>query len=67
VDGEIHLTVYLPLGPNPSQALKFPEPIHATEDGPIVVPKDELPDIDDGSENGMYDPYYAAEYVEDEK
>lgn len=41
VDGEIHLTLILPHGPNPSQAVTFPQPITVTEDGPIVVPHDE--------------------------
>jgi hypothetical protein len=40
VDGEIHLTLILPHGPIPSQAVAFPEPITITEDGPIAVPHD---------------------------
>lgn len=38
IDGEIHLTLILPHGPNPSQAVAFPEPIHVTQDGPITLP-----------------------------
>lgn len=47
MDGEIHLTLILPHGPNPSQAVAFPEPIHVTQDGPITIPQDEEPaDVD---------------------
>lgn len=42
IDGEVRLTLILPHGPNPSQAVAFPEPITVTEDGPIVVPHDEI-------------------------
>jgi hypothetical protein len=41
IDGEVRLTVILPHGANPSQAVAFPEPITVTEDGPIAVPHDE--------------------------
>ncbi|GGA65788.1 hypothetical protein [Pelagibacterium lentulum] len=41
IDGEVRLTVRLPHGPSPSQAVAFPEPITVTEDGPIAVPSDE--------------------------
>jgi hypothetical protein len=44
INGELHLTLRLPHGPNPSQAVAFPEPIHATEDGPIALPFDPLPE-----------------------
>lgn len=37
VDGEVRMTVILPHGPNPSQAVAFPKPITVTEDGPINV------------------------------
>lgn len=47
IDGEIHLTVILPHGPDPSQAVAFPEPINVTEEGPIAVPHDEPPADDD--------------------
>lgn len=43
IDGELHLTLRLPHGPNPSQAVAFPELIHAMEDGPIPLPTDEVP------------------------
>lgn len=47
IDGEIHLTLILPHGPNPSQAVAFPEPTHVTQDGPIAIPHDEEPaDVD---------------------
>ena len=40
INGELHLTLRLPHGPNPSQAVAFPEPIHVTEDGPVALPFD---------------------------
>lgn len=43
IDGELHLTLRLPHGPNPPHAVAFPEPIHVTEDGPIPLPTDEAP------------------------
>lgn len=43
IDGELHLTLRLPHGPNPSHAVAFPEPIHVTEDGPIPLPFDPPP------------------------
>lgn len=42
IDGELHLTLLLPHGPNPSQAVAFPDPIQATNDGPILLPTDEV-------------------------
>lgn len=39
-DGEVHLSIVLPHGPNPSQAVAFPESITVSEDGPIAVPHD---------------------------
>lgn len=39
VDGELHLTMILPHGPNPPQAVAFPEPLSITENGPVEVPK----------------------------
>lgn len=41
VAGEVRLTVILPHGPNPSQAVAFPEAITVLEDGPIEMPHDE--------------------------
>ncbi|WP_299937501.1 hypothetical protein [uncultured Nitratireductor sp.] len=41
IDGELHVTLILPHGPNPSQAVAFPQPITVNEDGPIAVPSDE--------------------------
>jgi len=38
IDGEIHLTLILPHGPNPSQAVAFPSPIIDPPDGDIAVP-----------------------------
>lgn len=41
IDGEIHLTLILPHGPNPSNAVAFPETINVTDDGSITLPHDE--------------------------
>lgn len=40
VEGELHVSLILPHGPNPSQAVAFPQPIIVNEDGPIAVPSD---------------------------
>ena len=42
IDGELHLTLRLPHGPSPRQAVAFPVPINVTGDGPIVLPTDEV-------------------------
>lgn len=39
IDGEIHLTLILPHGPNPTEAQAYPQPITVTEDGPIDLPQ----------------------------
>ncbi|WP_312537719.1 hypothetical protein [Stutzerimonas nitrititolerans] len=44
INGELHLTLRLPHGANPSRAVAFPEPIHVTEDGPIPLPFDPEPE-----------------------
>lgn len=41
IGGELHISVVLPHGPNPSQAVAFPQPITVNADGPIEVPSDE--------------------------
>lgn len=45
INGELHLTLRLPHGPNPSHAVAFPEPVHVTEDGPIALPFDPEPEL----------------------
>lgn len=44
IDGELHLTLRLPHGPNPSLAVAFPEPVTVTQDGPILLPFDPPPE-----------------------
>lgn len=44
IDGELHLTLRLPHGPNPSRAVAFPEPVTVTQDGPIPLPFDPPPE-----------------------
>jgi hypothetical protein len=46
VDGELHLSLILPHGPNPSAAVAFPEPITVTDDGPVTLPHDEVDNVD---------------------
>lgn len=41
IDGGIHLTLILPHGPNPPQAVAFPVQIVDPPDGPIALPTDE--------------------------
>lgn len=41
IDGEIHLTLILPHGPNPPPEVAFPDPITVSTDGPITLPGDE--------------------------
>ena len=40
INGDLHLTLRLPHGPDPSRAVAFPQPIHVTEDGPVLLPFD---------------------------
>ena len=39
ISEELHLTLILPHGPNPSAAAAFPEPITVSANGPVEVPK----------------------------
>ena len=41
VDDEVRLTIRLPHGPNPSQAVAFPDPVTVTAEGPVAIPHDE--------------------------
>lgn len=45
INGELHLTLRLPHGPNPSQAVAFPEPITVIKDGPITLPHDPTQEV----------------------
>lgn len=38
-NGELVLTLTLPHGPNPSQAVAFPQPITVVNDGPVALPQ----------------------------
>lgn len=46
VGGEVCVTVILPHGPNPSEAVAFPKSITVTDDGPIEVPHDPKPQVE---------------------
>lgn len=39
IGGELHVTLTLPHGPNPSQAVAFPQPIIVTDNGPVGLPQ----------------------------
>ena len=39
INGELVLTLTLPHGPNPSQAVAFPQPITVVNDGPVELPR----------------------------
>lgn len=38
INGELYLTILLPHGANAPEAVRFPEPIQVTNDGPIQLP-----------------------------
>lgn len=47
IGGELHLTLLLPHGPNPSEAVAFPAPLIDPENGVLSLPSDEEPaDVD---------------------
>ncbi|MDJ0820330.1 MAG: hypothetical protein QNJ09_00800 [Paracoccaceae bacterium] len=50
IDGVLHLTLLLSHGADAPQETLFPEPIHASEDGPLSLPPYEIeepaPDLD---------------------
>ncbi|MCL8306348.1 hypothetical protein [Pseudomonas putida] len=37
-NGELHLTLILPHGPNAPHSTRYPEPITVTENGPVALP-----------------------------
>lgn len=43
INGELHLTIRLPHGPNPSHAVAFPAVINVAADGPVALPSNEGP------------------------
>lgn len=43
IDGILHVMLLLPHGPNPSQAVAYPEPITLAGNGPVAVPHDPAP------------------------
>lgn len=45
INGELHLTLRLPHGPNPSQAVAFPKPLVVMVDGEIDLPFDPKPEV----------------------
>lgn len=38
INGELHLTLVLPHGPNAPHSTRYPEPITVTENGPVALP-----------------------------
>lgn len=47
INGELHLTLRLPHGANPSKSVAFPEPLTVLEDGPILLPFDPEPIVEE--------------------
>jgi len=47
IDGDLHLTLLLPTFDNPSDAVAHPQPITVTEDGPVAIPHDLPPEIEE--------------------
>jgi len=39
INGEIHISLILPHGPNPTRDVAFPEPITVIADGEVVLPE----------------------------
>lgn len=37
-DGQLHLTLMFPHGPNPPEEARFPAPVVAQSDGPVALP-----------------------------
>ncbi|RVI87767.1 hypothetical protein CN186_30165 [Sinorhizobium medicae] len=50
ISGDLHVTLILPHGPNPSQAVAFPPPLIDPPDGVIALPADPQPSIPDPAE-----------------
>lgn len=46
INGELHLTLRLPHGPNPPKHVAFPEPISVTQDGLVKLPTDGVDNVD---------------------
>jgi len=51
--GELHVTLKLPHGRSPSQAVAFPAPLVVSDDGPITLPFDPPFDDEPGSTQGV--------------
>ena len=47
INGEVHLTLRLPHGANPSREVAFPQPITVTADGPVMLPADPEPVVEE--------------------
>lgn len=45
IDGALHLTLLLPHGPNPSEAVAFPAALIDPPDGPLDLPRDPEPEL----------------------
>lgn len=53
-DGDLHITLRMPISDRPTQSQAFPEPIHVTDDGPVHLPADD-PDLDGKTAQEIYD------------
>lgn len=47
IDGDIHLTLILPHGPSPSEAVAFPAQIIDPPDGSLDLPRDPAPESEE--------------------
>lgn len=47
IDGEIHLTLILPHGPDPSKKVAFPDPLISPPDGKLAIPADPIKEPSD--------------------
>lgn len=42
IEGQLHLTLRLPVPPNAKGSVSFPDPVRVTKDGPVRLPTDEV-------------------------
>jgi hypothetical protein len=44
IDGDLHVTLRLPHGPDASEQMRFPQPLESVQDGIVPVPAEEAKD-----------------------
>ncbi len=50
--GVLHIPIILPLGPNPSKVACFPVDMILSEDGPVMLPVGDAPEVCQNPEEG---------------